>query len=120
MYMVWLVLDQVDLMDAVQKAWEKAGINGATIIESSGFFSRKQGKKYVATRYVLPTLSETVKKGNYSIFSVVETEAQVQAALAATEEVTGSLDDPKTGIFAAWPLVMVKGLPKPPAGEGEG
>lgn len=111
MYMVWLVLDRPELLDNIQQAWEKAGIRGATFIESSGFFRRKQGKKYIAPRYILPRLSDTVQKNNYAIFSIVENEEQVQAALRATEEVTGDLNQPNRGVFAAWPLVLVKGLP---------
>jgi nitrogen regulatory protein PII len=119
MYMVWLVLDQAELLDNIQQAWEKAGIYGATIIESSGFFRRKQRRKYVATRYVLPSLSTSVPKHSYTIFSIVENEEQAQAALRATEEVVGDLDQPHKGIFAAWPLPMVKGLHRPSNDEGE-
>lgn len=118
MYMVWLVIDQAELLDNIQKAWEKAGISGATIIESSGFFRRKHRKKYVATRYVLPTLGVPDLQNNYSIFSIVENEEQAQAVLRATEEVVGDLDQPRTGIFAAWPLPFVKGLHRP-SNKGE-
>jgi nitrogen regulatory protein PII len=117
MYMVWLVLDQANYLDNIQQAWEKAGISGATIIESTGFFRRKQHRQFVATRYVLPTLSATSAKNSYTIFSIVENEAQVQAALRATEEVVGDLDQPHKGIFAAWPLAIVKGLHRQTGGE---
>ena len=110
MYMVWFVLDQAELLDNIQQAWEKAGISGATIIESSGFFRRKQRRKYVATRYVLPSLSTAVSKNSYSIFSIVKDEEQARAALRATEDVVGDLNQPHKGIFAAWPLPLVKGL----------
>jgi nitrogen regulatory protein PII len=120
MYMVWFVLDQPELLDNIQKAWEEVGINGATIIESSGFFRRKKGKKFVATRYILPNLSESVQKGNYSIFSLVETEQQVQLALEATEKVTGDLSLQNTGVFAAWPLMVVKGYQKAQKDQDEG
>lgn len=118
MYMVWLVLDQADLLDDIQRAWEKAGITGATIMESSGFFRRKQSRKFIATRYVLPTLSTTDGKNSYTIFSIVENEEQARAALRATEDVVGDLNQPHKGIFAAWPLPLVKGL-RIQADEGE-
>lgn len=110
MYMIWMVLDQVELLDKIQQAWEKAGIYGATFVESSGFFRQKQGAKYIATRYVLPSMSPTAKKYNYTVFSIVESEEQIQTALRATEEITGDLNSPNRGVFAAWPLLMVKGL----------
>lgn len=111
MYMVWLVLDRAELLDNIQQAWENVGIHGATFIESSGFYRRKQSKKYIPTRYVLPPMGSTMHKHNYAIFSIVENEEQARAALRATEEVTGDLDQPNKGVFAAWPLAMVKGLP---------
>lgn len=119
MYMVWLVLDKAELLDNIQQAWEKVGITGATIIESSGFFRRKERRKYIPTRYVLPTLTTAAPKNSFTIFSIVESEELVQIALKAAEEVTGDLNQPSRGIFAAWPLMMVKGLKKPPHEEGQ-
>ncbi|MBC7316601.1 MAG: hypothetical protein H5T70_09315, partial [Chloroflexi bacterium] len=37
--------------------------------------------------------------------------AQVEACLAATEEIVGNLAEPGHGLFLSWPLAIAKGLP---------
>ena len=115
MFMIMLVLDQPDQLDNVLMAWEEAGISGATIIESSGLFRHRKRKGALPARYMLPGLSEAVERGNYTLLSIVQDEAQVQSALQVTEQVIGVLDHPYTGVFTAWPLAVVKGI----RGQGE-
>ena len=47
------------------------------------------------------------------IFVVVDAAEDVERCLRAAESVTGDLDAPHTGLFAAWPLAMVKGAWSP-------
>ncbi len=115
--MVWVVLDQVELLGAVQEAWEEAGIHGATMVESVGF-SRLRSGEYVPMRYAVPEVNFVESTLNNTIFSVVSDEQQVHDALRATEEVTGDLNLPNTGVFAAWPLLMAKGVPSGATEEG--
>lgn len=108
MYMVMFVLDNPDQLDGLLEAWDKAGIRGATIVESTGIHRRR--KMILPMRYVFQTTGD-VEENHYTLFAIVETEALVQACLQATEQLVGNLDDPNTGIFAAWPLAVIKGLP---------
>lgn len=108
MYMIFLVLDDPDQLDQVLASWDKTGIRGATIIESTGI--HRKLKQIVPMRYLFQT-SEPVLEGHYTLFVIVEDEATVQACLQATEQITGDLNGPNTGILAAWPLTLVKGLP---------
>ena len=108
MFMIMLVLDDPNRLNELLKAWEGAGVRGATIIESTGIQRLRQA--HVAMRYVFQTPGP-VEEGHLTLFVIVESEAVVQACLAATESVTGDLDLPNTGVFAAWPLTAVKGLP---------
>jgi len=118
MYMIMLVLDQPDQLDKLLMAWEEVGISGATIVESSGLFRHRKRKGALPARYMLPGLSEAVERGNYTLFSVVQDEAQVQTALEVTERVVGVLDHPYTGVFTAWPLAVVKGIRSQDSAEG--
>lgn len=108
MFMVLLVLDNPDQLDAILQAWDRAGIRGATIIESTGINRRL--KRLIPMRYFFQTQSGE-EEGHITLLAIVETQAQVEACLQATESVTGDLDGPNTGVFAAWPLTTVKGLP---------
>ncbi|MCI0520185.1 MAG: hypothetical protein L0Z70_07990 [Chloroflexi bacterium] len=109
MFMIMFVLDDPDRLDALLEAWEKAGVRGATIVESTGIHRRL--KKLVPMRYLFQTAGN-VEENHCSLFAIVESDALVQACLRATEQLVGDLDEPDTGVFAAWPLAVVKGLPQ--------
>ncbi len=58
MYMIMLVLDNPDQLDQVLEAWERLGIRGATIVESTGI--QRLRRKNVPMRYLFqaPHLTE--------------------------------------------------------------
>lgn len=101
------VLDNPKILDQVLDSWRGAGIFGATIIESTGLHRRH--RKRIPMRYSYGSVP-VEEKGNYTLFAIVESEEQIQACLNATEEIVGDLNDPNTGIFAAWPLSVMKGI----------
>ncbi len=113
-YMVMLVLDNPDLLDKVLESWHQNGIGGATIIESSGFHRWQAQKRLLPMRYNLPPLKGELGNYNYTLFTVVPSEEKARQALQAVEEITGNLDDPNTGSFAAWPIELVTGVPAQP------
>ena len=117
MYMVMLVLDDLNHLDAVIEAWEQIGIRGATIIESTGIQRLK--RKNVPLRFLFQSTG-LVEEGHYTLFVIVESDQMARACLKATEELVGDLDDPNTGVFAAWPLSIVKGVPANTAGAHDG
>lgn len=108
MYMVMLVLDDPDQLDALLQSWRSVGIEGATIIESTGI--HRHARQPIPMRY-LYQVTGSQEQGHYTLLSIVKDESMVQACLQATETLIGDLDQPNTGIFAAWPLAVVKGLP---------
>lgn len=107
MYMVLIVLDNPALLDKTLVALEEGGIRGATIIESTGLHRRKQ--KRLPMRYLYNN-SMTEETDNITLFAIVSDRATAENCLSIVESVSGSLDDPDTGIFAAWELDLVKGL----------
>lgn len=113
MYMVMLVLDDPDQLDSLLASWEKAGIGGATILESTGIHRRQ--RRIIPMRYLFQTTGPQ-ERGHFTLLAIVDNEEVVQRCLEATEKLVGDLNQPNTGIFAAWPLSVVKGLPKYYAG----
>ncbi len=109
MYMVMLVLNNPNLLDKVLNAWSTAQINGATIIESTGL--RRHHLKHLPMRYAY-TIDDVQETGNITVFAIVQNETIVQDCLRVTEEITGNLDQPDSGVFAAWELNSVKGVPQ--------
>lgn len=108
MHMVMFVLDDPDLLDRVLEAWEAAGATGVTIVESTGI--RRRRGVHVPARYAFGHHGRRIEAGHYTLFAVVGDERQARELLQAAEAVVGDLGQPDTGILAAWPLTLVKGL----------
>jgi hypothetical protein len=47
---------------------------------------------------------------HYTIFTVVQDEAQIDQLIVAAEQQVGDLDDPGNGVFIAVPVARAKGL----------
>ncbi len=112
MYMIMLVIDDPNLVDAVLDAWQAVGIDGATIVESTGLHRRRATTLGARYSFGFPRVVERVEEGHYTLFVVVDEESMVEKCLSSAESVLGDLDLPQTGLFAAWPLMTSKGIDK--------
>jgi hypothetical protein len=108
MFMIMFVLDDPDLLDQILTAWSDAQVSGVTIVESTGLY--RYHRKRIPMRYAYGAEAPR-EKGNITLFAIVSGESIVQACLNATERITGDLNEPDTGVFASWPLSVVKGVP---------
>jgi len=108
MFNILFVLDDPDKLPELLDAWEKTGIRGVTILESTGMHRVK--RRLFPMRY-LPVVYDE-EENHLTLMAIVEHEQLIEACLQATESVIGSLEEPNTGIFAAWPLALVRGIPK--------
>jgi len=121
MYMVMLVLDVPEKLDAVLDAWQGAGISGTTIAETAGVYRRRARRPRVPAPYAIGSPGPMGHEGNFTLWAIVTDEEAVRRCLAEAERILGDLDGPDTGVLAAWPLALVKGVPlKPAAAEDEG
>jgi hypothetical protein len=109
MFMVFFVLDNVDLLTEVLENWAKAGIQGTTIIESTGIHRRLAHR--LPMRFLFQS-DQAIEEGNCVLMSIVDSEELVKKCLEATESLVGDLNLPNTGVFAAWPVMFVKGVPE--------
>lgn len=118
MHMILLVLDDPGRLEAVLDAWENNGIPDATIVESTGIHRHRGRSRRLPTRFAFGQPAGRLEEGHYTLFTIVEDEETVRRCLAATESVIGDLNEPHTGVLAAWPLTVVKGVgPRPRGGE---
>lgn len=111
MYFMLLVLDDSNQLDAILDAWAAVGVRGATISESTGIYRQRTRRLPLTMRFALP-IAANLERGNTTLFAIVADETIVMRCLEATENITGDLELPNTGIFSAWPVPIVKGLPK--------
>lgn len=108
MFMIMFVLDDIRHLEKVLTSWSDIGVTGATIIESSGLHRKLQKSIHMRYIYDNPFLEET---GNLTLFVMVKNETVVRSCLETVEKIVGDLDQPNTGVFSAWPLIMTKGIP---------
>ena len=108
-----LVLDDPNQLDPVLEAWENIGVSGVTIVESTGINRRKQAR-LVGTTFMagINRLTSSEQESHYTLFTIVMGEETVQDCLAAAEQIIGDLESPNSGVIAAWPLTLVKGVPR--------
>jgi hypothetical protein len=112
MHMVMFVLDDPDLLDKVLDAWDAIHVSGVTIIESTGINRRVKARQVGAPFMAgINRMMSSVMEGHYTLFTIVKGEEMVEACIIAAEAVVGDLDQPNSGVLAAWPLTNVKGVP---------
>jgi hypothetical protein len=110
--MILMVLNDVDRLEDVMRAWQAAGAGGITTLESSGA-AHLLG--HIGARDDLPlfpglrNLMAHQEVHNRTLFTVVNSEVDVEAFFDATEAVVGPLDAPHTGFIWALPVIAVRG-----------
>ena len=109
MLMIFCVLDNPDVLEDVIAAWEKIDVTGVTIVDSTGLGRLR--REQIPLRYFFNT--QRIEEGHLTLFVIVPDESKARACLQAVEQVMGDLDQPNSGVFAAWPLAIVKGVPEP-------
>ena len=112
MHMVMFVLDDPDMLDKVLDAWNEIQVSGVTIVESTGINRRAKARQVGAPFMAgINRMMGSVMEGHYTLFAIVKGEQMVSSCIAAAESVVGDLNQPNSGVLAAWPLSNVKGVP---------
>ena len=115
MYLVLMVLNNPDRLEELLIAWEENGVQGATVLFSTGLGRIRQMDAWRDDMPLMPSLRdfyELPENMNRTIFTVVDNEAQVDALAAATQEVVGELDEQGTGLLLVLPVTRAYGVNK--------
>ena len=115
MQLLIAVINQEERMEEILSGFLEIGITGATLIGSEGM-----GRLLAAEVPIfagLQALAGRTRPRNQTLFSVIDSDEKVDAALALLQEVCGSFDTPATGIAFTIPINRVVGL-KPELSEG--
>ncbi len=107
-----LVLNKNELLEEVLSALKKAGVSGATILDSQGMGSALYGSKNqdVPMFGSLKTFFDREHPYNKTVFTIVENDQKLKEAIDAIISVTGNLDKPNEGLLFTVPLGQVVGL----------
>jgi hypothetical protein len=100
------------LCDDVLLAWENAGVQGVTILPSTGI-NRIQQRALLEEMPLIPSLEDFFANreiGNRTLFTVVQDEQIIDQIVNLTQNIVGELSEPNTGILIVLPVVKVYGL----------
>lgn len=112
MQMLTFVLNNIDLLEDVISELNKAGINGATIIDSTGMGRLLYNSKnenipmFGSLRMIL----NNNRPFNKTIFTILK-DSEVQIAINAIKSVVGDLSRPEAGILFTVPVNFIEGIP---------
>lgn len=112
--LVVFVLDDVERFPDVLRSWQRVGVRGITILESTGL-ARQQQTFERDDIPLMPSLRDMLvgrEKHHRTLLAVVEDEEVVDEVIRVTQEVVGDLSEPNTGILFVSPVTRVVGLPK--------
>jgi len=115
MYLILLVLNDPDRLEDLLITWEEKGVQGATVLFSTGLGRIRQLEGWRDDMPLIPSLSDfyaAPENLNRTIFTTANDEAEVNAILAATKSVIGDLDDQKTGLLLVLPVTRAYGVNK--------
>ncbi len=112
MYLLVLVLNRVELLEQVLESLARAGIPGATIIDSTGMGRTLAQTDHddVSVLAGLRSIFQYSRPQNKTVFSVVETGEKLERALAAVKDVLGDMSRPGVGILFSLKLADAIGL----------
>lgn len=113
MYLVTFVLHDPDLLEELLNLWNKAGVDGATVLFSSGMGRMRQKQPIRDDLPLIPSLDdfyEAPQTLNRTIFTVANDDAMVDKILAVTQQLVGDLKDPDTGVMIVTPIARAYGL----------
>ena len=111
--LVVLVLNDPDRTEDVLNAWLDVGISGATILDSSGLSHHISKHRLRDDLPLFPSLSDLLRsreEQHRTLFAVLPDGFDVEGLVAVTEQITGPLDEPGTGIMFVVPVTRAWGL----------
>jgi len=112
--MVVFVLDDPNRCQDILDAWEATGVVGVTILESSGLGRVRQAGMRDDLP-LMPSLGDLLKSQetrHRTLFTIVDSEEQIDAILEATQAVVGDLEQENTGLLFVLPVSRVHGRSK--------
>jgi len=117
---VAIVLD-IDVCHSVVRAWEQAGVSGATILDSIGMrhlLSHVQ-RDDLPLMPSLRSLLESEEYNHRTLLSVIPDELDVDDLVRRTEAIVGNFDNADTGFLFVVPVLMARGLGRRAGGAEE-
>jgi len=111
-YLVIVILDDLKVMPNILDTWQKIGVPGVSIFQSTGGYRTKTWLSQVGLG-ALERLFETEELRRKTLLAAIEDEALMERAVAEAERIVGGFDKPNSGILFVLPILKAKGLRQP-------
>ncbi len=111
--LVVLVLNDPGKLDRILDAWLSAGVTGVTLLDSTGLAHQAGRHGAKDDLPFFPSLRQVMRgreESHCTLFAVVPKDFDVDGLAARTERITGTLDEPDTGIMFTMPVTRAWGL----------
>ena len=115
MYLILLVLNDPDRLEELLIAWEEIGVQGATVLFSTGLGRIRELDGWRDDMPLIPSLSdfyEIPENMNRTIFTTVNDDKGVDSILAATKSAIGDLENQGNGLLLVLPVARAYGVNK--------
>ena len=109
MKLMIFVLNKLDVLDYLLEDMSKAGINGATIINSTGMAMTLSRLENSFLGGSLRAWFDADRDDNRTVLAVIR-EDQTETVRQVIKDVVGDLSKPNTGILFTLPIDFVEGL----------
>lgn len=115
MFLILFIMHDPDLLEELIMTWQEEGVQGATVVLSTGMGRIRQKETVRDDIPLLPSLAdfyEAPETLSRTVFTAVKDESMIDKILAATQRVVGDLNRSDTGIFLVLPILRAHGLEK--------
>ncbi len=102
MYLLFAVIENEDLLDELITGWLDLGISGATVIETTGAIQLIS--QHIPIFAGLRSLTSGGGRHNKTIFTALDSEALLNAAIAFLESLCEQTGKPHQGVYFAVPI----------------
>jgi hypothetical protein len=112
-YLVMLVVHDVEKFEDVLKAWKSAGVSGVTVLPSLGMQRIDDELALRENMPLMPLISslfEDEEVQNRTLFTILEGDDLLERVEGATKSILGDLDEPNTGVMAVLPVAKAFGI----------
>lgn len=111
--MIFFVMDQAGSYEKILPAWQEAGAPGVTILRSTGIgrYHRHANQREDLPLFPgLDDLFQQEESQNRTFISVVPDRETVDRIVRVTQEISGDLNDPDSGVLFVLPVLEAYGL----------
>lgn len=113
-YILFIVLNEVDYLDDILAEFVKIGVSGATILDSQGMASHIVNSEIhgISLFASFKKLLEDARPYNKTIFTVLESEELVEKTVAVIQNVIGDDLTPGVGFMFSIPIAKTYPMSK--------